>query len=154
MEEDGPGCCSDGRDGDTRASASGFTRIYCSQQQASGTQDDSGVEGGGRRARTTFRDSPSLRRFWTLSSHILRPPWSWSMAAAIRWVDTHSSHRPELGSVSWHQPGSSRQISRLQEVHSASGCQDHPRVSGTYSDPRLSDSRRCRTSWPGRAGRG
>lgn len=62
MEEDGLGCCSDGRDGGTRAQASSFTRIYCSQQQASGTQDDSGVEGGGCRARTTFRYSPSLRR--------------------------------------------------------------------------------------------
>lgn len=37
----------------------GFTRIYCSQQQASGTQDGSGGEGGGCRTRTAFRDSLS-----------------------------------------------------------------------------------------------
>lgn len=59
-EEDGPGCCSDGRDGDTRAWASSFTRIYCSQQQASGTQDDSGVEGGGCRQGQLFRVSTSV----------------------------------------------------------------------------------------------
>lgn len=51
----------------------GFTRIYCSQQQASGTPDGSGVEGEGAGQGQLSGTAPLPEGLWSPSSHKLRP---------------------------------------------------------------------------------
>lgn len=118
---------------------------------------DSGWQSGRRgrvQGKDSFQGQPLSKKALDSQFPHIKTSMAREHGGSYRVDDTHSSHRPELGSVSWHQPGSSLQISRLQEVHPARVCLDHSCVAGKDSDPSLSDSRSCRTNCcgQGRAG--